>query len=105
LCEQSGAGNHCHDLRPGDANPGTLAGRPGKRFDYRYRKYGFYGWVCSNTGMRRMRAAGTSNWGRAVLLIQLVGLMLAFMFGFFEARRGCSAGRASSSMLQMPPGP
>ncbi len=43
------------------------------------------GWICSNTGMRRMRAAGTGKWGRAVLLIQLVGLVLAFMFGFFEA--------------------
>ena len=43
------------------------------------------GWICSNTGMRRMQAAGTGKWGRAVLLIQLVGLVLAFMFGFFEA--------------------
>jgi len=43
------------------------------------------GWICSNTGMRHMRAAGTGKWGRAVLLIQLVGLVLAFMFGFFEA--------------------
>jgi hypothetical protein len=43
------------------------------------------GWICSNTGMRRMRAAGTGTWGRAVLLIQLVGLIMAFFFGFFEA--------------------
>lgn len=43
------------------------------------------GWICSNTGMRRMRAAGTGPWGRAVLLIQLVGLVLAFLFGLFEA--------------------
>lgn len=43
------------------------------------------GWICSNTGMRRMEATGTGTWGRAVLLIQLVGLMLAFAFGFFEA--------------------
>jgi len=43
------------------------------------------GWICSNAGMRRMRAAGTGKWGRAVLLVQLVGLVLAFMFGFFEA--------------------
>jgi hypothetical protein len=43
------------------------------------------GWICSNTAMRRMRAAGTGRWGRAVLLIQLFGLVLAFMFGFFEA--------------------
>ena len=43
------------------------------------------GWICSNTGMRHMRAAGTGKWGRAVLQIQIVGLVLAFMFGFFEA--------------------
>jgi len=43
------------------------------------------GWICSNIGMWRLRATGTSKWGRAVLLIQLVGLVLAFMSGFFEA--------------------
>jgi hypothetical protein len=43
------------------------------------------GWICSNIGMWRMRATGTGKWGRAVLLVQLVGLGLAFMFGFFEA--------------------
>jgi hypothetical protein len=43
------------------------------------------GWICSNMGMRRMRATGTGTWGRAVLLIQLVGLVLAFIFGFIEA--------------------
>ena len=43
------------------------------------------GWICSNTVMRRTRAAGTGRWGRAVLLVQLVGLVLAFLFGFFEA--------------------
>ena len=43
------------------------------------------GWICSNEGMRRMRAAGTGKWGRAVLLIQLIGLALAFVFGFIEA--------------------
>lgn len=32
-----------------------------------------------------MQAAGAGKWGRAVLLIQLVGLVLAFAFGFFEA--------------------
>ena len=35
--------------------------------------------------MRRMKATGTGRWGRAVLLIQLVGLVLALAFGFFEA--------------------
>lgn len=43
------------------------------------------GWICSNIGMQRMRATGTGTWGRAVLLIQLVGLVLAFIFGFIEA--------------------
>src|SRR3712207_2455959 len=43
------------------------------------------GWICSNIGMWRLRATGTDNWGRAVLLIQLVGLLLAFLFGLFEA--------------------
>ena len=43
------------------------------------------GWICSNIGMWRMRATGTGEWGRAVLLVQLVGLVLAFVFGFFEA--------------------
>lgn len=43
------------------------------------------GWICANTVMRRMRAAGTGKWGRTVLLIQLAGLILAFTFGFFEA--------------------
>ena len=43
------------------------------------------GWICSNTVMRRTRAAGTGRWGHAVLLVQLVGLVLACLFGFFEA--------------------
>ena len=43
------------------------------------------GWICSNTVMRRTRAAGTGWWGRAVLLVQLFGLVLACLFGFFEA--------------------
>jgi len=43
------------------------------------------GWICSNTVMRRTQAAGTGRWGRTVLLIQLVGLVLACLFGFFEA--------------------
>lgn len=43
------------------------------------------GWICSNTGMRRMKATGNGTWGRTVLLIQLVGFVLAFAFGFFEA--------------------
>ena len=43
------------------------------------------GWICSNTAMRRMRAAGTGKWGRTALLVQFLGLVLAFAFGFFEA--------------------
>jgi hypothetical protein len=43
------------------------------------------GWICSNIGMQQMRATGTGTWGRAVLLIQLIGLVLAFIFGFIEA--------------------
>jgi hypothetical protein len=43
------------------------------------------GWICSNIGMWRMQATGTGKWGHAVLLVQLVGLVLAFMFGLFEA--------------------
>lgn len=43
------------------------------------------GWICSNIGMWRMRVTGTGKCGRAVLLVQLVGLVLAFMFGLFEA--------------------
>jgi hypothetical protein len=43
------------------------------------------GWICSNTVMRRTQAAGTGRWGRAVLLVQLVGLVLACLFGLFEA--------------------
>jgi len=45
------------------------------------------GWICSNIGMQRMRATGTGIWGRTVLLVQLVGLVLAFTFGFIEATR------------------
>ncbi len=45
------------------------------------------GWICSNIGMWRMRATGTSKWAHTMLLIQLVGLVLAFIFGFFEATR------------------
>ena len=43
------------------------------------------GWICSNVGMWRMRATGDGTWGGTVLIIQLVGLVLAFLFGFFEA--------------------
>jgi hypothetical protein len=43
------------------------------------------GWICSNIGMQRIAAAGTSLWGRIVLNIQLVGLVMACLFGFFEA--------------------
>src|SRR5919112_2956777 len=43
------------------------------------------GWICSNTVMRRRRAAGTGPWGRALLLVQLATLTLAFLFRLVEA--------------------
>ncbi len=43
------------------------------------------GWICANAGMWRMRATGAGLLGRAVLLVQLVGLVLAFLFGLFKA--------------------
>jgi hypothetical protein len=43
------------------------------------------GWICSNIGMQQMRATGTGAGGRAVLIIQLVGLVLACAFGLIEA--------------------
>ena len=43
------------------------------------------GWICSNTVMRRERLAGTNLWGRAILWVQLAGLVMAFCFGFIEA--------------------
>jgi hypothetical protein len=43
------------------------------------------GWICSNIGMQRMQATGTGAGGRAVLIIQLVGLVLACAFGLIEA--------------------
>jgi hypothetical protein len=43
------------------------------------------GWICSNIGMQRMQATGTGAGGRAVLIIQLIGLVLACAFGFIEA--------------------
>ena len=63
-------------LRGGEQNP-LITGIAGMVF--------MAGWICSNIGMQRMRAAGTGTWGRVVLLIQLVGLVLAFLFGFVEA--------------------
>ncbi len=63
-------------LRGGEQNP-LITGIAGMVF--------MAGWICSNICMQRMRAAGTGKWGRAVLLVQLVGLVLAFLFGFVEA--------------------
>jgi hypothetical protein len=42
------------------------------------------GWICVNTAMRRLQAAGAGTWGRVVLLVQLVGLVLAFSQGIYE---------------------
>ncbi len=63
-------------LRGGEQNP-LITGVMGMIF--------MAGWICSNIGMQRMRAAGTGKWGRAVLLVQLVGLIVAFLFAFIEA--------------------
>jgi hypothetical protein len=35
------------------------------------------GWTCSIWGLYRLQAAGTKDWGRAILLIQIVLLLLA----------------------------
>jgi hypothetical protein len=44
-----------------------------------------FGWVCTNLAMQQMQATGTGLWGKVVLRIQFVGLVLAMLFGFFEA--------------------
>jgi hypothetical protein len=44
-----------------------------------------FGWICTNLAMQQMQATGTGLWGKIVLQIQLVGLVLAMLFGFFEA--------------------
>jgi hypothetical protein len=82
---QPGVGSHSHDLRTGDA--GVPARRGENALITGIASMVFMaGWICSNIGMQRMRATGTGTWGRTVLLIQLVGLVLAFVFGFIEAR-------------------
>jgi hypothetical protein len=43
------------------------------------------GWLCTNLWMQQVQAAGTGLAGRIVLGIQFVGLLLAFLFGLFEA--------------------
>jgi hypothetical protein len=43
------------------------------------------GWLCANMGMQQLHAAGRRYGGRTVLRIQWVGLLLAFLFGLFEA--------------------
>jgi hypothetical protein len=42
------------------------------------------GWACSLTGMRRLRATGHGAPGKALFIIQLVGLALAFLFNLQE---------------------
>ena len=67
---------------------GALAAWSGKRRHHGHRERDLHGRMdLSNTGMRRMEATGTGTWDHAALLIQLVGLVLAFKFGFFEATR------------------
>ena len=43
------------------------------------------GWICTNLAMQQMQATGTGLWGKIVLRIQLVGLVLAMLFGVIEA--------------------
>jgi hypothetical protein len=43
------------------------------------------GWICTNLAMQQMQAAGTGNGGRWILRVQLVGLVLAMLFGVIEA--------------------
>jgi hypothetical protein len=49
------------------------------------------GWICSNIGMTRLGATGHNLWGRLVLRMQLVGLVLACLFGVIEATRALPA--------------
>lgn len=44
-----------------------------------------FGWICTNLAMQQMQATGTGLWGKVVLWIQLVGLVLAMLFGLIEA--------------------
>jgi hypothetical protein len=43
------------------------------------------GWICTNLAMQQMQSAGTGNGGRWILRVQLVGLVLAMLFGLIEA--------------------
>jgi hypothetical protein len=54
------------------------------------------GWMCSLVGMGHSRATGQSRSGRAVLVIQAIGLCLAALFTIWEA---LSAGRVTGSLL------
>ena len=42
------------------------------------------GWACSLTGMRQLRATGNGALSKAVFIIQLAGLFLAFLFNVQE---------------------
>ncbi len=81
---QPGVGSHSHDLRTGDAGIPTRRGDNALSTGIASMVF-MAGWICSNVGMQRMRATGTGTWGRTVLLIQLVGLVLAFIFDSIEA--------------------
>jgi hypothetical protein len=43
------------------------------------------GWLCTNIAMQRMQANGTGLAAKIVLRVQMVGVILAMLFGFFEA--------------------
>jgi hypothetical protein len=42
------------------------------------------GWACSLTGMRQLRATGQGALSKAIFIIQLIGLTLAFLFNVQE---------------------
>lgn len=43
------------------------------------------GWLASNLGMQKMQALGTGLWAKIVLRVQMVGILLAAIFGILEA--------------------
>jgi hypothetical protein len=44
-----------------------------------------FGWLCTNVAMQQMQAIGTGLAAKIVLRVQMVGIILAMSFGFFEA--------------------
>src|SRR5947209_736420 len=42
------------------------------------------GWMCSATGMRRLRVMGNGIWSMAVFIVQMMGLLLAWFWSVQE---------------------